>query len=49
MEAVIIEVCNTVVVSGGRKVLEIGGDTDDGACISMHTLGGLGACSPENF
>ena len=25
------------------------GGTDDGACVSMHALGGLGACSPRNI
>ena len=30
-----------------RKVLEIGGGTDDGACVSMYTLGGSGGMYPQ--
>ena len=30
---------------GGGRYLRLGGGTDDGACVSMHAQGGLGACS----
>ena len=29
------------------KVLEIGGGTDDGACVRMHTIGGSGGMLPQ--
>ena len=28
-------------------IYDWGGGTDDGACVSTHTLGGFGACSPR--
>ena len=32
---------------GRRKVLEIGGGSDDGACLRTHTLGGSGGMPPQ--
>ena len=32
-----------------RKVLTIGGGTDDGACVSTHTLGGSWGMLPRNI
>ena len=51
-DSVCVCVCTCSSTQRRGKVLEVGGgggSTDDGAGISMHTLGGLGACFRGNF
>ena len=43
---------DTVIVMNGfyiLKVVEIGGGTDDGACVSTHTLVGSGGMFPQKI
>ena len=38
-----------VYIIGGRRYLRLGGGTNDGACVSTHTLGGCGGMLPQKI